>query len=218
MSATVRDVMTARVVAVREDATFKEMADMLGTCRVSAFPVIDSAGKVIGVVSEADLLARLARQDGHPGWLDGLTHPRDHDRPAAVIAGELMTSPPVTIGPDQPVQEAAKLMYDRRVKRLPVINTLGRLIGIISRADVLSVYRRSDDDIRREAANEVILGRFLVDPASVSVTVRDGILTISGRPETDEVGREIVSALRHLEGVVAVRDRLRYADSVGAAR
>jgi CBS domain-containing protein len=211
MSATVRDVMTARVVAVREDATFKEMADMLGTCRVSAFPVIDAAGKVIGVVSEADLLGRLAHQDGHAGWLDGLMHPRDHDKPAAVVASELMTGPAVTIGPDQPVRNAARLMYDRRVKRLPVVNDIGRLIGIISRADVLSVFRRSDDEIRREATAEVILGRFLVDPDSMTVAVRDGILTISGRPETDEVGHEIVTALRHLEGVVAVRDRLHYA-------
>jgi CBS domain-containing protein len=213
MSATVREVMTARVVAVREDATFKEMADMLGTCRISAFPVIDHAGKVVGVVSEADLLARLARQDGHGGWLDGLTHPRDHDKPAAVVACELMTSPAVTIGPDEPVQQAARLMFDRRVKRLPVINSIGRLIGIISRADVLSVYRRSDEEIRREASDEVILGRFLVSPDDTSVTVRDGILTISGRPETDDVGREIVAALRHLEGVVVVRDRLHYAGS-----
>jgi CBS domain-containing protein len=217
MSATVRDVMTARVVAVHEDARFKEMADMLGTCRVSAFPVIDDAGKVIGVVSEADLLSRLARQDGHAGWLDGLTHPRDHDKPAAVVASELMTSPPVTIGPDQPVQEAARLMYDRRVKRLPAVNDIGRLIGIISRADVLSVFRRSDDRIRREATDQVILGRFLVNPDSMTVIVRDGILTISGRPETDEVGRSIVAALRHLEGVVAIRDRLTYADSGRAA-
>lgn len=218
MSATVRDVMTARVVAVREDATFKEMADMLGTCRVSAFPVIDQAGKVIGVVSEADLLARMARQDGHSAWLDGLRHPREHDKPAAVVASELMTSPPVTVGPEQPVQQAARLMYDRRVKRLPVVNQIGRLIGIISRADVLSVFRRSDEEIRREAMDQVILEQFLVNPDSTRVAVRDGILTISGRPETDEVGREIVAALRHLEGVVSVRDRLHYAESGRAAK
>jgi CBS domain-containing protein len=208
MSATVRDVMTARVVAVREDATFKEMADMLGTCRISAFPVIDRAGKVIGIVSEADLLARLARQDGHAGWLDGLTHPREHDKPGAVVASELMTSPPVTVRPDQPLQQAARLMYDRRVKRLPVVSDNGNLVGIISRADVLSVFRRSDEEIRREATDQVILDRFAVNPDSMTVIVRDGILTISGRPETDEVGREIVTALRHLEGVVSVRDRL----------
>ena len=211
MSAKVRDVMTPRVVAVREDATFKEMADILGACRISAFPVIDHAGQVIGVVSEADLLVRQARQDD-------LMHPREHDKTAAVVASALMTSPPVTVGPDQPVQQAARLMYDRRVKRLPVVNDAGRLVGIISRADVLSVFRRADEEIRREATDQVILGRFLMHPDSMTVTVRDGILTISGRPETDGAGREIVAALRHLEGVVAVRDRLSYAGSAWAGR
>ena len=129
-----------------------------------------------------------------------------------------MTSPPVTVGPDQPVQQAARLMYDRRVKRLPVVNDAGRLVGIISRADVLSVFRRTDEEIRCEAADQVILGRFLMHPDSMAVTVRDGILTISGRPETDDAGREIVAALRHLEGVVAVRDRLSYAGSAWAGR
>ena len=210
MSAKVRDVMTARVVAVREDATFKEMADILGACRISAFPVVDHAGQVIGVVSEADLLVRLAGQDD-------LMHPREHDK-TAVVASALMTSPPVTVGPDQPVQQAARIMYDRRVKRLPVVNDAGRLVGIISRADVLSVFRRADEEIRREATDQVILGRFLMHPDSMTVTVRDGILTISGRPETDGAGREIVAALRHLEGVVAVRDRLSYAGSAWAGR
>ncbi len=235
--------MTARVVAVREDATFKEMADILGACRISAFPVIDHAGKVIGVVSEADLLVRLAGQDEHAAWLDAIgraaqatgavseadllarqarqddpMHPREHDKTAAVVASALMTSPPVTVGPDEPVQRAARLMFDRRVKRLPVVNDAGRLVGIISRADVLSVFRRADEEIRCEAADQVILGRFLMHPDSMTVTVRDGILTISGRPENDDAGREIVAALRHLEGVVAVRDRLSYAGSAWAGR
>ena len=210
MSAKVKDVMTARVVAVREDATFKEMADILGTCRISAFPVIDHAGQVIGVVSEADLLVRLAGQDD-------LMQPSEHGK-TAVVASALMTSPPVTVGPDQPVQQAARLMYDRRVKRLPVVNDAGRLVGIISRADVLSVFRRADEEIRCEAADQVILSRFLMHPDSMTVTVRDGILTISGRPETDDVGRDIVAALRHLEGVVAVRDRLSYTGSAWAGR
>jgi CBS-domain-containing membrane protein len=244
MSAKVRDVMTARVVAVREDATFKEMADILGACRISAFPVIDHAGQVIGVVSEADLLVRLAGQDEHAAWLDAigragqatgavseadllarqarqddLMHPGEHDKTAAaVVASALMTSPPVTVGPDEPVQRAARLMFDRRVKRLPVVNDAGRLVGIISRADVLSVFRRADEEIRCEAADQVILGRFLMHPDSMTVTVRDGILTISGRPENDDAGREIVAALRHLEGVVAVRDRLSYAGSAWAGR
>jgi CBS domain-containing protein len=210
VSATVRDIMTARVVAVREDARFKEMAAILRSSRISAFPVIDHAGQVIGVVSEADLLAKEAGQDGRQGWLDGVLRHREHEKAAGVTAGELMTSPPVTIGPDAPVPEAARLMYDRRVKRLPVVNGTGHLIGIVSRVDVLAVFGRPDREIRTEITDDLILERFLVDPQALEVTVREGIVTIAGQPEAREVGRQIVAAIRHVEGVVAVRDRLRY--------
>jgi CBS domain-containing protein len=127
-----------------------------------------------------------------------------------VTAGELMTSPAVTVGPDAPAQEAARVMYDRRVKRLPVVNATGHLIGIVSRVDVLAVFSRPDREIRTEITGDLILEQFLVDPAALEVTVRDGIVTIVGEPGTDEAGREIVAAIRHVEGVVAVRDRLRY--------
>jgi len=120
----------------------------------------------------------------------------------------------VTIGPDAPAQEAARLMYDRRVKRLPVVNGTGHLIGIVSRVDVLAVFSRPDREIRTEITGDLLLERFLVDPAALEVAVRDGIVTIAGEPETDEVGREIVAAIRHVEGVVAVRDRLRYSDKL----
>lgn len=208
---TVRDIMTARVIAVREDATFKEMAAMLRASRISAFPVISAVGKVVGVVSEADLLPKEAAQDGEPGWLDGILHHRDREKAAAVTAAELMTSPAVTIGPDEPVSAAARLMRDRRVKRLPVVNVTGYLIGIISRADVLSVFGRADDDIRAEVTEEIILRGFLVDPDTLDISVRDGIITLAGRPESDEVGLRIAETVRHVEGVVAVRDRLSYA-------
>jgi CBS domain-containing protein len=217
MSTTVHDVMTARVVAVREDAQFKEMATVLRWSRVSAFPVIDKHGKVVGVVSEGDMLAKLSDQSDHPGWLDELLHHREHQKSAGVTASELMTSPAVTTGPDAPVREAARLMYDRRVKRLPVVNQAGYLIGIVSRVDLLSVFSRSDEDIRREVTDQVLLGSFLVDPQGFDVTVRDGIVTVGGRPETDEVGHEIISAVRHVEGVVAVRDRLSYTGNHEAA-
>ena len=99
MNATVRDVMTTSVIAVRGDTSFKEMAAMLGSSRVSAFPVIDQAGKVIGVVSETDMLIKEADQASHPGPFAGLRRSRDHEKAAGVTAAELMTSPPVTIGP-----------------------------------------------------------------------------------------------------------------------
>ena len=211
MNATVRDVMTARVVAVRGDTSFKDLAALLGNSRVSAFPVVDETGKVLGVVSEADMLIKEADQASHPGLFAGLRRRQDHERAAAVTAGELMTGCPVTIGPDEPVQQAAFLMYDHGIKRLPVVDGTGHLIGIVSRADVLSVYARPDDDIWREVTDRVILGAFLVDPARFDVTVQSGIVTLSGRPETDQVGRGIVDAISHVQGVVTVRDRLEYA-------
>jgi CBS domain-containing protein len=102
-------------------------------------------------------------------------------------------------------------MYDRGVKRLPVVDETGRLAGIVSRADVLSVFVRPDEDIRLEVTDEVILRSFLTDPLLFDVSVQGGIVTLSGRPETDQVGQDIVDAVRHLPGVVAVRDQLEYA-------
>jgi CBS-domain-containing membrane protein len=186
------------------------MAAMLHAQRVSAFPVLDDHNKVIGVVSESDLLTKEALEGTVPGMLQSMMSQREHARASAVTAAELMTKPPVTIGPDESVTQAARLMYSRRVKRLPVISDDGTLIGIVSRADVLSVYSRPDADIQREIVQDLILGRFRCDPARFTVTVTDGVITIEGEPETDVVGRDIIDAARHVEGVVAVRDRLRY--------
>ena len=101
-------------------------------------------------------------------------------------------------------------MYARRVKRLPVTDTAGHLIGIISRADVLAVYSRPDEEIRKEITDEVILNEFPTDLPRFTVTVRDGIVTLEGHPETARLGRDIVSQARHVQGVIAVRDRLSY--------
>jgi CBS domain-containing protein len=116
----------------------------------------------------------------------------------------------VTIGPDAPVAEAARLMRDRRVKRLPVVSHTGHLIGIISRADVLRIFARPDADIRREASGEVIAETFMADSPFIAVSVHDGIVTLTGRAETARAARELLAAVRHVEGVVAVRDQLCY--------
>src|SRR6516164_9897174 len=138
MSARVKDVMTTRVVAVGKDATFKEIAALLTEYRVSAFPVIDEDGTVIGVVSEADLLSREA--------LVAAIGARVAESGNAVTAAGLMSKPPVVVTPDEPVTRAARLMYNARVKRLPVVGQKGELVGIVSRADVLSVYNRPDGE------------------------------------------------------------------------
>lgn len=210
MNATVKDVMSTRVVAVRENASFKEMAIALHELRVSAFPVIDRENKVIGVVSAADLLAMEALDGDIHGLFQGMRHHRELPSAGPVTATDLMTKPAVTIGPDEPAAHAGRLLYSRRVKQLPVTSADGTLIGIVSRCDVLTVYSRPDQEIEHEIAQELIFKTLLCDPSRFTVTVKDGIVTIEGTPETTAAGREIIDRARHVEGVVTVRDRLRY--------
>lgn len=210
MNATVKDVMTTQVVAVRLNATYKEMAARLREFRVSAFPVLDDNNKVVGVVSEADMLAKEALEYSVPSFTGGILHGRERTKAAAVVAADLMTKPAVTIGPREPVSHAAKLMYSRKIKRLPVVDDDGRLIGIVTRADVLSVYSRPDAEIHHDIIEKVIVGTVLTDPARFTVTVKDGVVTVEGKPENAGIGRDMIEEIRHVEGVVAVRDRLIY--------
>ena len=209
MNATVKDVMSTHVIAVRRTAAYKEIAAMLHSQRVSAFPVIDEDNKVIGVVSEADLLAKVALEGTVPRTLLSLQE-RVRKQTNAVTAADLMTKPPVTIGPDEPVTHAARLMYNQGVKRLPVTSDDGRLIGIVTRSDILGVYNRPDAEIQHQVSQDLILGTFRSDPDRFTVTVKDGIVTVEGTPETTPAGHDIIDAVRHMEGVVAVRDRLSY--------
>ncbi len=210
MKTAVKDVMTTRVIWVRKDAPFRELAAALRRHRVSAFPVLGDDDKVIGVVSEADLLAKEAVD---PGVFSGILHHRDVEKARGITAGDLMTAAVVAVAPEDTVEHAAQLMYSRKVKRLPVIDGRGHLVGIISRADVLAVFDRADDDIRQEITDEVIRNEFFVDPQALDVKVSGGIVTLTGVPETNEVGHEIVQRIRHVQGVVAVRDRLSYLSS-----
>jgi CBS domain-containing protein len=139
MNAIVKDVMTTQVVAVRRGATFKEMAAALRRFRVSALPVVEADGKVIGVVSEADMLLDL---------IDGLVHHQEVRKAADLTAGDLMTHPAVTVRPGDSVEHAARLMYSLRIKWLPVIDAGGGLVGVISRTDLLAVYDRPDQAVR----------------------------------------------------------------------
>jgi CBS domain-containing protein len=213
MRSTVRDVMTTRVIWVRRDASFREMAVALREHRVSAFPVLDAGGKVVGVVSEADLLTKEALDsdpEGMPGMITGMLRRKEQEKARGVTAGDLMTSPPVIVRPEDTIEHAARLMYTRRVKRLPVVDAVGHLVGVISRADVLAVFDRSDKEIRAEITSEVMRDEFGIGPKGFKVTVKDGIVTLEGTPDTAVLGHEIVRRIRHVQGVVAVRDRLSY--------
>src|SRR5689334_16385702 len=139
---TVQEIMMTRVIWVKKDATFREMAAALHEHRISAFPVVDDDGKVIGVVSEADMLNKEALDD-EPGVISGILHHRDQAKARGLSAGDLLTTGLVAVRPDATAEHAAKLMYARRVKRLPVTEENGRLDGNISRAEVLYVFDRT---------------------------------------------------------------------------
>jgi CBS domain-containing protein len=211
MKSTVRDIMTTNVVTVHANASFKDIAMRLRENLVSAFPVLGDDGTVIGVVSEADLLLKEAFEeaapgDGEPGILRGLAK----EKARAGTAADLMSRPAVTVAPEDSVEHAARLMYARGVKRLPVTDAAGHLVGIVSRADVLSVFGRPDEEIRGQIVDELICGEFGADPGRFSVRVKDGVVTMTGRPGSVSLGRDLLTRARHVQGVVAVRDRFTY--------
>ncbi len=210
MSGTVRDLMTTPVVTVRPDTPFKVIVTRMLAARAGAVPVIDDSGLVLGVVSAHDLLARKA-WPARPGPMPpGLRHCHQQAEMAATTAGNLMTSPAARIQADATTQEAARLMCRLQAASLPVVDAHGRLIGSISQDGILGTFSRPDQSIRHEVAADVIARDFALNPQALTVTVRQGIVTLAGCPETGEVGHSLAAAVRNVEGVVAVCDNLSY--------
>jgi hypothetical protein len=140
------------------------------------------------------------------GWLPH----RKHASPDELTAGDLMTRPAVTTSPGELVSDAARLMSSHKLSWLPVVNGYGHLVGIICRSDVLSVFSRTDDDIKREITQDVIADGFFTDPHRLTMAVKDGIVTLAGTPGSIALGTNIAYQARHVEGVVAVRDCFTY--------
>jgi CBS-domain-containing membrane protein len=210
MDSRVKDVMTTDVVSVRETAEYKDIVAVLRGLHVSALPVLDEDGRLAGVVSEADLLLKEVGQEALGGYLISSGRRGERAKAAGVTAAELMTTPAVTTGPDDSLADAARLMHDRHVKRLPVVDQAGRLAGIVSRVDLLSVFDRPDSEIGAAVRKDIIARDFALDPDAFDVQVASGIVTITGQVETQAVARHLLEALRHAEGVVGVRSRLRF--------
>jgi CBS domain-containing protein len=177
--------------------------------------MLDAAGRVIGVVSRG----RLAAQGGRPGTLLRARPGRslrasgrrgEGAKAASETAAQLMSAPPVTISPGAGVADAARLMFERGVKRLPVVDGAGQLVGIVSRIDLVSVFTRPDSQIRGDVLQQVIAGKLALNPAAFGVTVTSGVVTVTGQVERRAVAVELIDAVRHVEGVVGVRDRVSY--------
>jgi len=207
----VRDVMVTAVVAAHEGAVFKEIVDALIRNRVSAVPVIDVDRRVLGVVSESDLLVRvsgvhLPRPRGH--LLSGRSEVRR--KLHAATARELMTSPAVVISPGAAIAEAAWHALRSRVRRLPVVDEDGVLVGVVARSDLLRTFLRPDEQIRDDIRRNLVVGAFILDPDSVAIAVDEGVVTLRGELERRVVAVELVGAVRGLGGVVDVVDELTY--------
>ena len=192
----VKDVMTTDVVSVRESAQYKDIVAVLRELHVSAFPVLDEADHLVGVVSESDLLLKELGQEALGGYLISSGRRGERAKAAGVSAAELMTTPAVTIGPDDSLADAARLMHDRHVKRLPVVDQDGRLVGIVSRVDLLSVFDRPDGQIRTAVREDIIARDFALDPDAFDVQVTSGIVTIAGQVENQAVAQHLLDALR----------------------
>ncbi|MQY36596.1 Inosine-5'-monophosphate dehydrogenase [Streptomyces sp. RB17] len=155
--ALVNDVMTHKVVALRAGAAFKDIVKVMREWQVSALPVLDGAGRAVGVVSEGDLLAKEEYPGGDIGHYAEVRFPAEVRKADAVTAAELMTAPAVTVAPEATLAHAARLMARARVKRLPVVGRDGTLRGIVSRSDLLKVFLRGDEEIAEEVRREVVV-------------------------------------------------------------
>ncbi|MGW8379406.1 CBS domain-containing protein [Streptomyces sp. ODS28] len=218
----VEDVMTRAVVAVGRHAPFKEIARTLEQWKVSAVPVLEGDGRVVGVVSEADLLRTEEERDGDPRpgrGLPGAGLPRAGLPRAGLTAGDLMSAPAVTVRAEAPLPEAARIMARARLKRLPVVGRDGFLLGVVSRGDLLTVFLRDDAEIAREVHEQ--LRRLFPAPLDpLGVRVEDGVVTVTGVVQDAFYIPLAVRMVRGVEGVVGVDCRLADAaeSAAGAAR
>jgi CBS domain-containing protein len=200
----VSDVMTHTVAAIGRGASFKEIVRMMQEWKVSALPVLEGEGRVVGVVSEADLLHKEEFRDSDPDRATQLRRLSDLAKAGAVTAGELMTSPALTVHADETLARAARTMAHAKVKRLPVVDELGMLQGIVSRADLLKVFLRDDEDIAEEVRREVVSYLFPAATSAARVAVRDGVVTLSGRIKDTSLIPVAARLIRAVEGVVDV--------------
>ncbi|MFD0418687.1 CBS domain-containing protein [Streptomyces sp. NPDC127108] len=195
--------MTHTVIAVGQEAPFKELVELIQQWKVGFLPVLEGEGRVIGVVSEADLLPKEEFRDADPARYDVLRRLPDLAKAGAVTAGELMTSPAVSVRPDATLAVAARVMARRRVKHLPVVDASGLLQGVVSRSDLLKVFLRADEDIAAEIRHAVLSS--LPARTQVDVRVREGVVTLGGTLRDTALVPFLARASRAVEGVVDVR-------------
>ena len=207
MPGTVRDVMTRTVVAAPLGTSFKELVRRMHEYRVGSIPVIGEDETIVGIVTEGDLL--LKRDPELLEWhlLEGSQRRGERRKALGRVARDLMSAPPITIGPDASTSEAAHLMHERSVKQVPVVDDHGHILGIVSRVELLAAFLRSDDAIADDVS--AFVAARLAEPHAVEVSVREGVVRLEGLVEHRTLAQRIVDRVRLFDGVVAVdADRL----------
>jgi CBS domain-containing protein len=204
--------MTENVVTVPEDMPYKEIVATLAQHAVSAVPVVDEVGRVVGVVSEADLLHKMefAGLEPHLHLIERRQRRVARVKASGDTARDLMSSPAVTVSPEAALTAAASTMESERVKRLPVVDGRGRAVGIVSRRDLLRVYLRDDEAIRDEIRNQVLRQTLWIDPDTIDVTVDQGVVVLMGRADRRSTAQIIVRLCEAVPGVVEVIDQLEH--------
>jgi CBS-domain-containing membrane protein len=206
----VADVMTIGAISVQEDTPFKEIVDLLETHEINAVPVVDTFERVVGVVSSADLVPKIefAGDDEHLRLFENRHTRQARGKADATAAGELMNAPAVTVTSTTSVVAAARIMETDGLKRLPVVDDIGRLIGMVTRRDLLKVFLRTDDEIRREIVAETLDGFVGVERSQLRVEVDDGVVTLLGEVERGSVVPALVRQIERIDGVVDVVSHL----------
>ncbi|MEV5953110.1 CBS domain-containing protein [Streptomyces sp. NPDC051987] len=205
---TVSDVMTHAVAAVGRDAPFKDVVTLMEEWKVSALPVLEGDGRVIGVVSEADLLPKEEFRDSDPDRFTQRQRLDDLAKAGAVTAGELMSTPAVTVHANATLAQAARVMARHGVKRLPVVSDESLLEGVVSRSDLLKVFLRGDEELAAEVRHEVVDRLFPLSADHIQVEVAEGVVTLTGWVDDNGLAGVAERLARTVEGVVDVRCRL----------
>lgn len=223
--AAVADVMRDHVIAVRERATYGEIVEAMRRYGISSLPVVDSEDRVVGLISGYDLLGEetgeahaahgglLSGPLGGPlsGLLDRLRRRGERPDVRSKVATDLMSTPAVTVTAATPAAEAARAMYRRGIHQLPVVDAVtGRLIGLVTRSDLLAAFERPDEDIRREILYDVIERALAMPPERFEVTCVGGTVTIRGRLERRSAALRLAAAITQVGGVITIVDELTY--------
>lgn len=207
---TVRELMTRVVISVRPSTPYKELVSILRANRIGAAPVVDASGQVVGVVSETDLLPKEEPPDALTHHVfESKTKRALRRKAAGLTAADLMTTPAITVSPETAVRDAVRELIDCGINQLPIVDSDGRLVGIVGRSDLLRLFTRDDASIQEEVRRKVSEFTRLLDAAKVDVTVQQGVVTLTGEIDRKSDDQHLVAMVHEVDGVVEVTDLLR---------